>query len=116
MAQKPVKKQRPKLRRSGTFPDEFNRRSLVTTSCTCMKCQFREMSNDFLSHDGETDHEEQNYVVKSRKFGGRWTHSVEYKGEVWNFPYKVIQRLQQQRDAIGTEERRLRGFAYRSDL
>lgn len=82
---------------SGLLPGESRRRSLVTIQ-----------EVNFGQAADRSGLETRNYIVESRHLDGEWTHRVEYKGQEWLLPGKVVERILAQRDAIITAERRQR--------
>ncbi len=57
-----------------------------------------------------------NYIVSTRRLDGQWSIEVEFQGEIWHLPGKVIQRLISQREAIIKEERSRRGIERHEQL
>ena len=85
------KKQRT---RTGLLPGESRRRSLVSIT-----------RDTFTKESDQYGREVHNYVVSTRRLDGVWTHTIEYRGQTWELPGKVIERIMAQRDSIITEER-----------
>ena len=44
------------------------------------------------------------YIVITHRLDGQWSHSVELKGELVHLPGKVVDRINQQRQAINKEQ------------
>jgi len=89
-----MKKQR-KPRRRGDLPGEYVKRSLVTVTL------------DILGAGGR--YEEDHYIVQLRRLDGLWSSTVEYKGERWVLPHKVLLALGRMQKAIIKEGRSDRG-------
>ena len=87
-------KQRVFRRRQGMLPGESRRRSLVVVERVSRQAQ---------GEEGLTTYH--NYVLQTQRLDGVWEHSVEYKGEVWDLPGKVVERLLAHRESIIKEER-----------
>ena len=88
-------KKQHKPRRRGDLPGEYVKRSLVTVLLLT------------LGPGGRYD--EDHYIVQLRRIDGSWTASVEYKGERWILPNKVLLALGRMQKAIIKEGRSDRG-------
>lgn len=91
-------KGKPRARRTGLMPNESRRRSLVTIERTTLV-------GDADRYGRESMTASENYIVTTRRLDGVWVAWVEYKGERWELPGKVIARLITHREAIISEER-----------
>ena len=83
--------------RAGMLPGESKRRSLVTIT-----------RDSLAAGSDQFGRETHNYIVETRRLDGFWSHQVEYRGQVWNIPGKVAERLLAQRDSVIKEERSTR--------
>ena len=54
---------------------------------------------------------EQDYIVSTRRFDGRFSHKVTVDGVEWSIPHKVFRTLERQVKSIIKEERSERGKA-----
>ena len=84
-------KRRGMRRREGLLPGEYRRKSLVTVDV------------GLLDKPGEELH---HYVVLTHRQDGDWSARVEFQGEIWKLPGKVVDALISQREAIIKEHRR----------
>ena len=88
-----AKARRPR-NRAGMLPGESRRRSLVVVERVSRPSEGEE--------EMMTAH---NYIASTRRLDGTWSHQVEYRGQVWDLPGKVLERLLSQRESIIKEER-----------
>jgi hypothetical protein len=80
-----MKKQR-KQRRRGDLPGEYVKRSLVTVTL------------DSLGPGGRYD--EDHYILQVRRLDNLWSATIEYKGERWVVPHRVLVTLGRMQKAI----------------
>ena len=52
---------------------------------------------------------EEDYIVKTHRVEGVWTHTIEHDGLVTSIPAKVLERLMKQRESVITGGNRERG-------
>ena len=82
---------------TGMLPGESKRRSLVT------------VVKDTLGADGDRfGRETHNYIVETHRLDGAWTYEVEYRGETWLIPGKVVEAMARHRESIIKAERSAR--------
>ena len=87
-----AKRRRGNRRPAGEFPGEYLRRSLVAV--------------ERLAKPGDPgmttfDH----YIVQTQRRDGEWRATVEFKGETYVLPGKVLLQLQRHQDSIGKAAR-----------
>lgn len=94
------------------LPGEHHKRSLVTVVMDRLEASVfapARLKAIDEANPGRQLHDpvgvELDYIVKSHRVEGVWTHTVEHQGVVTYIPAKVLERLIQQRDAIIHEER-----------
>ena len=93
------------------MPGEKRKKSLVTEEFDSLDAAF--FAPDKLDAHRKRDTGdtiiEQDYIVKTRRFDGRWQHTVIKDGVEWDIPHSVLGRLNDQVKAIIHEERSERG-------
>ena len=98
MAIKPKRKRSAQSRRraKGGLPGEYMKRSLVSVS-TGMLGDGGQVSgvNDLFPRVYE-----ESYIVRTRRFEKQWSVDVEYKGETFIMPHKVITQIERHMRAI----------------
>jgi len=90
MARKKTRKSRSQPRSErGLFPGESKRRSLIT------------IIRDTLGPNGDKyGRETHNYIVQTHRLDGVWTFEVEYRGQTWTLPGKVVEAMSRHRKSI----------------
>ena len=92
------KREKKRAKSTGTLPGESRRRSLIT------------VQRQTLSMSGErakaTD--EDHFVLTTHMLDREWTYTIQVNGERWVIPGAVADRMRAHRDAIITEQRKLR--------
>jgi len=82
------------VKRAGLLPGESRRRSLVTVQ-----------RDTFAAGSDQFGREVHNYIVETQRLDGFWKHQIEFQGQTWGIPGKVIECIARQRQSIITEER-----------
>ena len=95
------------------MPGEKRKRSLVTVEMDGLDASI--FAPDKWEKHRATDTADtiidQDYIVATRRFDGRWSHKIIIDGLEVNLPRKVFRALCRQVDAITREERSDRGKA-----
>ena len=93
------------------MPGEKRKRTLVTVEMDSMDAGI--FAPEKLEQHRKIDIAdtiiEQDYIVSTRRFDGRWSHKVIIDGLEVNLPHKVLQALIRQVDSVVKEERSERG-------
>ena len=93
------------------MPGEKRKRTLVTVAMDSLDASLFAPAKLERHHKvdlGDTIIE-QDYIVSTRRFDGRWSHKVIIDGLEVDLPHKVFEALTRQVDAIVKEERSERG-------
>ena len=92
-------KRKHTINRKGLLPGEFIKRSLITIpaglDAACIDLE-----------RGKT--QDLHYVVTTRRQDNIWTIEVEYQGQRFRMPHQVVERINQQREAIMREQRHVK--------
>ena len=85
MIRKRVRTRRPSAIK-GDLPGQYLKRALVTVRSLAL-----EQGGEF---------EEHHYIVRTQRFESEWTVEVEYRGEKYRLPHKVVQQITRHMDSI----------------
>ena len=88
--------------RQGLLPNQYRKESTV-------KVERLRGVDEPARYSGEDTHTTDYYIVITDRTDGRWSHTVELKGEVYRLPGAVVDRIIRHREAIIKEQRSERG-------
>ena len=85
-----------RVRRSGVLPGHYQRQGVVTIRTQSLT----------QKGDPRTWEVKDNYIVETVLLDKQWRFQVEFKGQVWDIPGQVVERMMAQRESIIKEHRR----------
>ena len=87
----------------GEYPGEYKKTALVEVPMPVPSRAALEAQRDEFGELGETSFGRQpheRYIVDTRRLDGRWTVVVEFKGNEWPLPHKVVEQIRRHCDSI----------------
>ena len=92
---KPKEKRLSRAGLTGELPGEYMKRALVSIPL------------GFFADEGRIP--EDHYIVRTMRRDNEWRVTVEYKGNVWEIPHKVVMQISRHMDSIVKAQRHDRG-------